>query len=188
MLFLFFQVIRKQYEDKKWNCEYSCMFNFAEEEKLLIPEKFFSEVKGWTVMQGGQPEVKLNIQNAHHLNFYMQIPFGDFKYWEICDNNVENLKRFEKDSIYPPRFRIRCFKKVDNMMVDLCLRFDVIKKSKNNDTSCIGRFFLVKKVTNDKLANGKKLCYGYTCSGLHGLLLHACLYLAICVVQSMVIC
>ena len=47
------------------------MFNFAEEEKLLIPEKFFSEVKGWTVMQGGQPEVKLNIQNAHHLNFYM---------------------------------------------------------------------------------------------------------------------
>ena len=35
------------------------MFNFAEEEKLLIPEEFFSEVKGWLVMQVGQPEVSL---------------------------------------------------------------------------------------------------------------------------------
>ena len=35
------------------------MFAFAEEEKLLIPEKYFSEVKGWSVMQVGQPEVNL---------------------------------------------------------------------------------------------------------------------------------
>ena len=37
------------------------MFDFAEEEMLLIPEKFSSEVKGWSVVQVGKPEVNLNV-------------------------------------------------------------------------------------------------------------------------------
>ena len=45
------------------------------------------------------------------------------------------------------------------MAVDLRLQFDVIKKNKNNDTSCIGLFSLVKNVTGDKLANGKRSQY-----------------------------
>ena len=41
------------------------------------------------------------------------------------------------------------------MAVDLRLQFDVIKKNKNNDASCIGLFSLVKNVTDDKPSNGK---------------------------------
>ena len=41
------------------------------------------------------------------------------------------------------------------MAVDLRLNFDVIKKNKNNDTSCIGIFSLVKNVTGDRPSNGK---------------------------------
>ena len=37
------------------------MFTFAEEEMILIPEKFSGlVVKGWSVMQVGQTEVNLN--------------------------------------------------------------------------------------------------------------------------------
>ena len=45
------------------------------------------------------------------------------------------------------------------MAVNLRLHFDVIKKNKNNDTSRIGLFSLVKNVTGDKLANGKRSQY-----------------------------
>ena len=48
-----------QYEEKKWKRKCYCLFTFAEEETLLIPEKYFSEIDGWSVMQDGQLEVNL---------------------------------------------------------------------------------------------------------------------------------
>ena len=44
-------------------------------------------------------------------------------------------------------------------MIDLRICFSVVKKNKNNDTSSIGQFLLVKNATGNKLAiaNGKKL-------------------------------
>ena len=65
----------------------------------------------------------------------------------------------EKNCTYPPRFRIHSIKNTENMAVDLRLQFDVIKKNKNNDVSCIGLFSLVKNVTGDKPANGKRSQY-----------------------------
>ena len=84
-------------------------------------------------------------------------PFDDFKYWKIC-NNAENLERLEKTCTYPPRFQIHCIKNTENMAVDFHLQFDIIKKTKSNDTSCIGLFSLVKNVTGDKLPNDKRSC------------------------------
>ena len=43
------------------------------------------------------------------------------------------------------------------MVTDLRVQFSVIKKKKNNDTSCIGLFSLVKNAAGNELANGKKL-------------------------------